>query len=223
METLEQLRGAIRLSLWTWTLYWPLAGLMLLAAGMTDLTSILVLGLLVATFLTLLVSGMLRSPGGARMRAFLKDRPIYLVAAAAAVLVGGSLVSAVASLGLALFALAYLGSMANILLRLRAHLQATGKGYVEGRGDQLALLLGMALLLSLPLAFDMLLQFLTPGETLGASTGAVAALNLFHIAYPPLLLLAARPFLATTPRAARQRFRYRIVREPVAAAAEADA
>ena len=222
--TLEPLRGAIRISLWTWALYWPLAGLMLLAAGMKDAASIAVLLVLVATFLVLMVTGLLRSPGGQRMRAFLKDRPIYLVAGAAGMLVVGSLVSAAASGGLALFSLAYVGSMALIIARLRGHLRAQGKGFIEGRGDQLLLLCGLSIVLSLPLVADMLLQFLSPGETVGTASAAVAALNIFHFAYPPLLLLAARPFLATTPRAAkaRARFRYRIVREPVAQPAEAE-
>lgn len=169
---------------------------MLLAGGMSDPTSIAVALGSAAAFLLLVAGGALRGEAGAfRLREWLLDRPFYLLGAVAVFVAVGAVFGGAAKLGLVLFSALHLMALANVAYALRRYLAAQGLGVFQSRADQLFILLGC----TGGAAFLVFLDAVGSGSGAGsAGTPAmlVAILNILNLLYPPLLLVAARPFRA---------------------------
>ena len=201
-DTRAALRVALKSSLWMWALYWPGVGVMLVGAGMRDPASLAVAVASLLSFVALARAGALSSTASRTMGQFVVERPIYLVAASVALLVGGSFIDTVAHLGAALLSALYGASLVLVAVRLRQYLVATGATLLRSRLDQLALLLAIASIGNLLVFLDAV----TAG--VGNSSATVAAFNWFALAYPTLLLLASRTV--------REPIRWRRAKEDVA-------
>lgn len=186
-STLDRTRTAMTFSLWAWAAYWPAMGLMLALGGMGDPVSLAVIGLSLGGFGLLAAGGALRATASRTMKEFLLERPIYLIAGVLAVLVVGSLVPAMANVGLALFSGTFLASLVLVGWRLVQHVNESGQGVFKARADQIFLVL----LLVAPCALLVLIDAL--GGAVGNPAMTVAGVNWICLAYPPLLLLASRP------------------------------
>jgi hypothetical protein len=82
-RTLDRFRAAMKFSLWTWALYWPGGGLLLMVGGL-DPISISITLLSLAAFVMMLATGALRADSSRTIKEFLIERPLYLVVALAA-------------------------------------------------------------------------------------------------------------------------------------------
>ncbi len=190
-STLEGLRSAMKFSMWTWAAYWPGGGLMLLAGGMTDPISIVVALLATAGLLLVLTTGALRVPPTERMtaRQWLLERPIYLLVILVVCAAAGSFVQGAPNIGLSVFSALFAASIVLCIVRLKAHLDATRAGVFASGADQTFMLLGMVGVM----AFIVFADSLSAGG-IGTPGPIVAILNWVQLLYPPLLLVAARPF-----------------------------
>jgi hypothetical protein len=187
---LARLRIAMKFSLWTWAAYWAGGGLILLAAGMRDPVSLVMALLLLAGFFLLVSMGAFRLEGaGPRMRQWVVERPIYLLAAFIGFVVTGAFSSAAAGIGLWVFAALYVGGIVLCIVRAVQYVQASGKSVFAAGADQVLLLLTLAV----PFAV-MVLVDAVPGGNAGTPLALVGIGNWFQLLYAPLLLVAGRPF-----------------------------
>ncbi|MEA3165204.1 MAG: hypothetical protein QOJ26_48, partial [Thermoplasmata archaeon] len=76
----------MKFSMWTWALYWPGGGLLLMVGGLDPISLVITL-LSLATFLLLLLTGALRADSSRTMKEFMLERPLYLIVALAAFVV----------------------------------------------------------------------------------------------------------------------------------------
>jgi uncharacterized RDD family membrane protein YckC len=173
---------------------------MLLAGGMSDPASIAVALGSAACFLLLMASGALRAEAGSmRLRELLVDRPFYLLGVLAVFIAVGATASSAAKLGLLLFSSIYLVALGMAAHALRQHLKARGLGVYASRGDQLYILLGA---IAVPAALVVLDAM--SSNPVGGPSSMVAVFNVLNLLYPPLLMVASRPF--------REPLRLRLVR-----------
>lgn len=193
-NTLDRFRVAMRFSLWTWAAYWPAGGLLLIAGGLDPVSLAVVLGSF-ATFVLLLVTGVLKADASRTMKEFLVERPLYLIALVVVLALAAPFILPVADLGLALFATAYLGGIVLMGVRMALHLRTTGQGAFASRADQVFIVVGLTGFTSLLVFLDAWLP-LFGGPTVGGSSTAVALANWVNLLYPPMLMLASRPFRA---------------------------
>lgn len=178
----------MKFSLWAWAAYWPAMGLMLLFGGMRDPVSLAVVVVSLGAFVLLVRGGALRATASRTIREFLIERPLYLVAAVILFLAAGAAFPAMANIGLALFSGIFLASLLLVAWRLVAHVQAEGVGVFRSRADQLFILLAI----TVPGALLVFIDAWSAG--VGNPAPTVAAVNWLCLAYPPLLLLASKPF-----------------------------
>lgn len=191
--SLDRLRIALKFSLWTWALYWPGGGLLLLFGGL-DPVGIAVTFTSLGAFLLLLASGALKANSSRNLRQFLMERPLYLVGALAMLIGVAAILPDVEAFALLLFATAWFGGLALVAVRLRAHLRADGKRVFASRADQLLVVLALSAFFSLLVFLDALLPVVAGGSTLGSPTGLVAVCTWMNLLYPALVMVAARPF-----------------------------
>lgn len=192
-RSLDRFRTALKFSLWTWALYWPGGGLLLLLGGL-DLVSVLVTFGSLATFVGLLATGALRADSSHTLKEFLLERPLYLVAALIVLIVVAALVPSAEGFALLLFAALWFGGLAVASARLLEHVRAQGLGIWGSRADQLLIVFALSGFFSALVLLDALLPIFADGATLGSPSGLVAVSTWANLAFPVLVLVASRPF-----------------------------
>lgn len=195
VERTDALRIAMRFSLWAWAAYWPGGGL-LLAFGGLDPVSLAFATVALASFLLLLWTGALRPTASRNLRQFALERPIYLVAALGLVIVASGFLGAVANLGLALFAAVYLASILVVAYRaVQLAIVSSSGGFLErlfrSKADQLVLTAALMAVFALLVFLDAIAK---GASGIGTPAELVAFGSWLNLAYPALLLVAARPF-----------------------------
>jgi hypothetical protein len=192
-HSLDRLRVALRFSLWTWALYWPGGGLLLLYGGL-DPVSLLVTGASLASFILLLATGALKADASRTMKEFLLERPLYLVAGLVLLVFLAAVVPSVEGFALLLFAAAWFGGLALATARLLDHVRSNGLSLWHSKADQLLIVFALAGVFSALVLFDAFLPLLADGATLGSPSGVVAVSTWANLLYPAFVLLASRPF-----------------------------
>lgn len=191
--TLDRFRSALRFSLWTWALYWPGGGLLLLMGGL-DLVSVLVTFGSLATFVGLMVTGALKADSSHTMKEFLLERPLYLVGALILLIVVAAVIPSVEGFALLLFATLWFGGLSVAARRLIEHVRAEGQGVWGSRADQLLIAFAIAAFFSALVFLDALLPLVANGATIGSPAMLVAVSTWANLAYPVLVLVASKPF-----------------------------
>lgn len=190
---LDRLRTSLKFSLWTWALYWPGGGLLLLYGGLNPISIAVTLGSLGA-FVFLLASGALKANSSRTMREFLIERPLYLVAGLIVLIVLAALVPSIEGFALLVFAALWFGGLARVAARLVEFLRDGGKSVWAARADQMFLVLALSGFFSTLVFLDALLPLVAKGATLGSPAMLVAVCTWMNLLYPALVLVAARPF-----------------------------
>lgn len=183
----------MKFSLWTWALYWPGGGLLLLMGGL-DPVSILVTGLSLTAFIALLATGALRADSSRNIKEFLLERPLYLVVALALFIIIATVIPDIEGVALFVFATTWFGGLALSGLRLVEHVRATGLSFWHSKADQLLVVLGMAAFFSALVFLDALLPLVSDGATLGSPSALVAVSTWVNLLYPGFVLVASKPF-----------------------------
>ena len=210
--TLDRFRTSLKFSLWTWALYWPGGGLLLLWGGL-DPISILVTALALGGFVAMVATGALRATSSHTMKEFFLERPLYLLAPFVLLVVLAALMPAsIEGVALLLFATCWFGSLALCAARLVEHVRSQGKTLWQAHADQLLIVFSLAGFFSALVFLDALLPILADGATLGSPSGLVAVSTWMGLLYPALVLLASRPFREPLRRPKLEK------RDPVAAA-----
>jgi hypothetical protein len=192
-RSLDRFRVALRFSLWTWALYWPGGGLLLLYGGIDPISLAVTLASLWA-FILMMVTGALKADASRSMKEFFLERPLYLVAGLIALIVLAAIVPSVEGFALLLFAACWFGGLGLATLRLVEHVRGEGLGFWRSRADQLLLTFGLAGFFSLLVLLDAFLPLAADGATLGSPSGLVAVSTWANLLYPAFVLLASRPF-----------------------------
>jgi hypothetical protein len=190
--TLARFRSALKFTLWTWAAYWPGGGLLLLVGGL-DPISIAVTASSLLVFIALILGGAFNGEvPSSSWKEFLMERPIYLLAILATFIVVASVLPSAEGLGLSLFAGAYLAGMTVAIVRLVAHVRATGENPMKSRADQAFLVLGFTVVFAFLVFWDALIPLLGGSES---STPApiVALGSWIQLLYPVTLMVATRP------------------------------
>jgi len=192
MHTLDRFRASLKFSLWAWALYWPGGGLLLLVGGL-DPISILVVGGCVTSFLVLLAGGALRTTSSRNLRDLFLERPLYLIAALVLFIAFASLLPALENAGLLLYSATWTFALGLVAVRFHRHVQEEGIPVWSSRADQVYLVLGLTGAASIAVFLDALLPFMA-GTTLGSPATFVAVCSWVNILFPPLVMVATRPF-----------------------------
>jgi hypothetical protein len=192
-RSLDRVRVALRFSLWTWALYWPGGGLLLLYGGLDPISIAVTLASL-ASFVLLLATGALKADASRNMKEFFLERPLYLVAGLIALIVLAAIVPTVEGFALLLFAAAWFGGLGLAAKRLAEHVREEGTGFWRSRADQLLITFVLAGFFSLLVLLDALLPLMNDGDTLGSPSGLVAVSTWANLLYPAFVLIASRPF-----------------------------
>ena len=194
VATLDRLRTALKFSLWTWALYWPGGGLLLMAGGLDPISIAVTLGSLTC-FILLLATGALRADSSRNMKEFLLERPLYLLAGLVVAIVLAAVIPSVEGFALFVFASLWFGGFALSGKLLVEHLRAEDKGIWETKADQLVLVLVLAGFFSLLVFLDAILPLLFGNDTTtGSPATLVAICTWMNLLYPAMVLIAARPF-----------------------------
>lgn len=191
--SLDRFRTALKFSLWTWAMYWPGGGLLLMLGGLDPISILVTLSSALA-FVLMLATGALRATSSRNIRQFLIERPLYLVAALVVLIVAAAIVPSIEVYGLLLFATLWFGGLIMAGIRLREHLREQGIGVWQARADQLYIVLALAGFFSALVFLDAILPLLAGGDTLGSPSTLVAVCTWVNLLYPALVLVASRPF-----------------------------
>ncbi len=193
--SLDRLRIALKFSLWTWALYWPGGGLLLLYGGLDPISIAVTFGSLGA-FILLLATGALKANSSRNMRQFIVERPLYLLAAFIVLILLAALVPSAEVVALLLFAALWFGGLTFVGLRLHEHLREDKKPVWGSRADQLYLVLGLSAFFSLFVLLDALIPVLAGDDavTTGTPESFVAVCTWMNLLYPGLVMVASRPF-----------------------------
>jgi hypothetical protein len=191
--TLDRFRSAMKFSLWTWALYWPGGGLLLLMGGLDPL-SILVTLLSLAAFIALMASGALRADSSRTIKEFLIERPLYLVVALAMFVGIATIIPDIEGVALFIFAASWFGGLGLTGLRLVEHVGAVGTSFWRSKADQLLVVLAMAGFFSALVFLDALLPLISDGASLGSPAALVAVSTWMNLLYPAFVLVASKPF-----------------------------
>ncbi len=183
----------MKFSLWTWALYWPGGGLLLMIGGL-DPISLVVTLLSLATFIAMLASGALQANSSRTIKEFLIERPLYLVVALATFALLSAVVPTVEGFALLVFATAWFGGLAITATRLVEHVRAQGLSFWRSKADQLLVVFGMSGFFSALVFLDALLPILFNGATLGSPAELVAVSTWMNLFFPVFILMASRPF-----------------------------
>lgn len=202
--TLDRFRSAMKFSLWTWALYWPGGGLLLLMGGL-DPVSILVTALSLAAFIALLSTGALRADSSRTIKEFLLERPLYLVVALAMFIGIAAIVPDIEGVALFIFASTWFGGLGLAGIRLVEHVHAMGLSFWRSKADQLLVVLGMAGFFSALVFLDALLPLIADGASLGSPSTLVAVSTWMNLLYPGFVLIASKPFRETLQWPSRKR------------------
>lgn len=192
-RTLDRFRVALRFSLWTWALYWPGGGLLLLYGGL-DPVSIAVTLASLTSFVLMLATGALKADASRTMKEFFLERPLYLVAGLVVLVVAAALMPSVEGFALLLFAGAWFGGLVMAARRLVEHLRQNRLGVWSSKADQLLLVFGLAAVFSALVLLDALLPIVADGATLGSPAAVVIVCTWANLLYPAFVLIASRPF-----------------------------
>lgn len=192
MSSLDRFRTALKFSLWTWALYWPGGGLILLQGGLDPVSLAVTLGSL-AVFIALVAGGALRANSSRSVREFFLERPIYLVAGLVVFIAFAGLFPGLESLGLLIFASTWFGGLGLAAWRLIEHVRGEGLTMWKARADQALIVFALVAFFSMLVFLDALLPHIA-GVTLGSSTVMVAVGSWVNLLYPPMVLVATRPF-----------------------------
>lgn len=190
---LDRLRTALKFSLWTWALYWPGGGLLLLYGGLDPISIAVTLGSATA-FVLLLATGALKADSSRTMKEFFLERPLYLLAGLIVLIVLAAIVPSVEGFALLAFAALWFGGLALGAKRLVEYLRDEGKTVWASRADQLFLVFALAAFFGALVFLDALLPILANGATLGSPAMLVAVCTWMNLLYPGLVLVASRPF-----------------------------
>lgn len=190
---LDRLRTSLKFSLWTWALYWPGGGLLLLYGGFNPISLAVTFGSLGA-FIVLLASGALKATSSRTIKEFLVERPLYLVAGLVVLIVLAALVPSIEGFALLAFAALWFGGLARVATRLVELLRHEDKSVWAARADQLLIVLVLSGFFSALVFLDALLPLMADGATLGSPAMLVAVCTWMNLLYPGLVLVAARPF-----------------------------
>ena len=192
-RSLDRFRVALRFSLWTWALYWPGGGLLLLYGGLDPISIAVTAGSLTA-FILMMVTGVLKSDASRTMKEFFLERPLYLVAGLVVLVVAAALMPSVEGFALLLFAGAWFGGLVLATRRLVEHVRQTGLGFWSSKADQILLVFGLAAVFSALVLLDALLPIVADGATLGSPAAVVIVCTWANLLYPAFVLIASRPF-----------------------------
>lgn len=191
-RSLDRFRSALKFSLWTWALYWPGGGLLLLLGGL-DLVSVLITFGSLATFVGLMATGALRADSSRSMKEFLLERPLYLVVGLLVLMVLAAIVPSAEGFALLLFAGLWFGGLVVASARLLEHVRGQGQGIWGSRADQLLIVFAVSGFFSSLVFLDALLPIFAD-TTLGSPAGLVAVCTWANLFYPVLVMVASRPF-----------------------------
>lgn len=201
----------MKFSLWTWALYWPGGGLLLMMGGLEPISLTITL-LSLTAFIAMLASGALRADSSRTMKEFLVERPLYLVVALAAFIAIAALLPSIEGIALLIFATSWFGGLALSTVRLVEHVRSTGQSFWHSKADQLIIVFAMAGFFSALVFLDALLPVIARGATLGSPSGLVAVSTWANLLYPGFILIASKPF--------REPLRWPSRKERVASAAK---
>jgi hypothetical protein len=191
--SLDRFRSALKFSLWTWALYWPGGGLLLLMGGL-DFISVLVTFASLATFIGLMATGALRADSSHTLKEFMLERPLYLVAGLIVLIVMATILPSVEGFALLLFSAAWFGGLAVASARLVEHVRGQGLSIWGSRADQLLIVFGISGFFSSLVFLDALLPIIANGATLGSPSMLVAVSTWANLLYPAMVMVASRPF-----------------------------
>lgn len=191
--SLDRFRTALKFSLWTWALYWPGGGLLLLLGGLDPIGIVVTFASLLA-FVLMLASGALRATSSRNLRQFLLERPLYFVGLLVVLVGVAAVVPSIEGFGLLLFAGFWFGGLVYATVLLLRHLRETGQGVLQSRADQLLLVFGLVAFFSLLVFLDALLPMASDGTTTGSPAALVAVGTWMNLLYPGMVLVASRPF-----------------------------
>lgn len=183
----------MKFSLWTWALYWPGGGLLLMLGGLEPVSVAITL-LSLASFIALLATGALRADSSRTLREFLIERPLYLVVALAFFVAFAAIIPSIEGIALLAFSSLWFGGLALSAIRLVEHVRSTGQSFWGSRADQLAVVFAMSGFFSLLVFLDAFLPLVNDGATLGSPSGLVAVSTWMNLLYPAFVLLASKPF-----------------------------
>lgn len=190
-------RIATKFSLWTWALYWPGGGLMLLFGGL-DWISVIVTLASLATFLGLMFYGQLDSEDSKNRWQFLLERPMYLVLLFFAMLTLVPLIGALASIGIAVYGVILFGGCSYLLWTLVQFDRSNEGTPFKHRTDQMYMAAGIAWFSSFIIVVDGIM--FASGAPLVKSAVGVAIVNWGGILYPIMVLAASRGIMAPLRR-----------------------
>ena len=185
VATLDRFRTALKFSLWTWALYWPGGGLLLLMGGLDPISIGVTFGSLTC-FVLLLATGALKADSSRTMKEFFLERPLYLIAA---------IVPSIEGVALFLFASLWFGGLALTTKRLVEHVRASNQSIWQAKADQVFIVLGLVGFFSALVFLDAILPLLFGANTTTGSPAVLVAICTWvNLLYPVLVMVAARPF-----------------------------
>lgn len=192
--SLDRFRTALKFSLWTWALYWPGGGLLLLLGGLDPIGILVTLASLLS-FVFMLASGALRASSSRTVKQFLVERPLYFVGVLVILIAVAAMMPSIENPGLLLFAGCWFGGLVYATVLLLRHLRETGQGVLQSRADQLLLVFALVAFFSLLVFLDALLPLAAgDGTTTGSPAALVAVGTWMNLLYPGMVLVASRPF-----------------------------
>ncbi|MEA3204301.1 MAG: hypothetical protein QOI63_1981 [Thermoplasmata archaeon] len=194
MPSLDRFRIALKFSLWAWALYWPGGGLLLLGGGLDPVSIGVTVGC-VAAFALLMAGGALRTTGSRTVRELFLERPLYLVAALVLFVGFAGLLPALENAGLAVFSACWLVAVGLAAHRWRQHVREARLDLWKSKADQPFLVFGLVGIAALAVFLDAFLPLLAGhSASLGTPSGLVAVGSWLSLLYPPMVLVATKPF-----------------------------
>jgi hypothetical protein len=184
-RTLDRFRTALKFSLWTWALYWPGGGLLLLYGGL-DAVSLLVTFGSLTCFILLLATGALKADSSRTLKEFVIERPLYLVGALVFAIVAAAAIPSLEAVALLLFATVWFGGLVFSTVRLVEHVRASGGGIFRMKADQVFIVFAITAYVSALVFLDALVPLLANGATLGSPAVVVAVSTWMNLLYPVL-------------------------------------
>jgi hypothetical protein len=190
-SSVDQFRTALKFSLWAWALYWPGGGLILMAGGLDPISIAVTVGC-VLVFIAMLAGGALRTTSSRNVRELFLERPLYLVAGLVFFIAFSSLLPALDNAGLLLFSAVWTYALGLVAYRFREHLRQEGLTVWASKADQVFIVLALAGIASLAVLLDAVLGL--GNASLGTAAPVVAVFSWLSLLYPPMMLVATRPF-----------------------------
>jgi hypothetical protein len=192
--TLDRFRTSLKFSLWAWALYWPGGGLLLLGGGLDPVSIGVTLGC-VLVFVALMAGGALRTTSSRTVKELFLERPLYLVAALALFIAFAGLLPALENAGLLLFSGFWVVAVGLVAYRWRQHVVAARLDLWRSKADQPFVVFALVGAAAVAVFLDALLPLLAGHSAqLNTPSPVVAMGSWLSLLYPPLVLVATRPF-----------------------------